>query len=134
LQTGKEQAPFNGFFCAVSVAFSPDGKTLASEDSKDYKLWGVVTRKERTIPRGNDFGLLGALTFSPDGKTLATVVGSNRMIKLWDVATAKEKTASFEGGTGIVGPLAFSPDGKTLAAGNDGMIKLWSLSAAPRPK
>ena len=71
-----------------SVAFSPDGKTLASGSWDDtIKLWDVATGKETRTLAGQTAYVL-SVAFSPDGKTLAS--GSeDDTIKLWDVATGK---------------------------------------------
>src|SRR5579872_5753619 len=89
-----------------TLAFSPDGKTLAISNHvirKDgqvvdsIKLWDVDKRKVIATLRGSraldDAGSF-SVAFSPDGKTLA-VAGAD--VTLWDVATGK-KTASFKGG------------------------------------
>lgn len=74
-----------------SVAFSPDGKTLAASGSRGpIKLWDVKTGKEKATLTGHR-NIVSSVAFSPDGKTLAS--GSNDMtIRLWDVKSGKEKT------------------------------------------
>lgn len=96
-----------------SVAFSPDGKTLASgSQNSTVKLWDIFTGELRVL-KGHS-GWVNSVAFSPDGKTLASVGGS---IIIWDVATGSAlrtiKTNSF-----MLHSVAFSPDGNTLAVGS----------------
>ena len=96
-----------------SVAFSPDGKTVASGSAdQSIKLWDVAGGKNTATLKGHtDF--VQSVAFSPDGKTLAS--GSrDKTVNLWDVASGKT-TATLKGHTDRVWSVAFSPDGKTLA-------------------
>jgi WD40 repeat protein len=75
-----------------TVAFSPDGRILASADRNGViRFWDVRARKELAQRRGHT-GSVNCLVFSPDGNTLASG-GADTTILLWDIAPI-EKLAS----------------------------------------
>ncbi|MDE0185432.1 MAG: sigma-70 family RNA polymerase sigma factor [Candidatus Poribacteria bacterium] len=113
---------------ARTIAFSPDGRTLASgHRDRTIYLWDVSTQK----PVGSLLfpGRRGVttLSYSLDGKTLAVGYG-NGNIALWDTAT-QQKTALLDTDSSILWTLAFSPDGKLLASGGceNPEISLWDV-------
>ncbi len=108
------------------VAFSPDGKTLASAGTEALKLWDVATWKATTLPLGGGTDPCESLAFSHDGKTLAVARG--RALKLFDAMPSRERV-SHDGPTPFW-CVAFSPDDKTLATARNGApdIHLWDLT------
>jgi len=109
------------------LAYSPDGKTLAST-SRDgtVKLWNSDAGSLiRTLKDHHD-GVSSEIVFSPDGKTLLSAGGGEPTTRIWDLATGQ--VAATLKDTGWI--LAISADGKTLATGSgDGWIKLWDIAA-----
>jgi eukaryotic-like serine/threonine-protein kinase len=110
----------------TAVAFSPDGRTLATA-SMDYsiRLWNFETR-QRTVTLQGHLAEVWALTFSPDGRTLISGAKDGG-VKLWQL----EEPAREELIAGPWMPMGFSSDSKTLAALNprEGQLVFFNLAA-----
>ena len=113
------------------IAFSPDGKLLASGSADNtIKLWDRTSKREVRTLAGHTGGVK-AVAFTPDGKGLAS--GSiDGNIKFWDVATGRELRNLAANGS--VSTIAYSSDGRRFAAGNmEKLIRLWDLNTKREP-
>jgi WD40 repeat protein len=135
LGTGKRVGEFDGHENGVlAIAYSPDGKLLASAEYEVIRVWDVASGKEiRRFPGCVNF-LIG-IAFIGNSKAIVAV-SANKAIHLWDVATGKEirRTA-----TQLTHRVAFTADGRTLATWpdaslpangmGDAKIRLWDMTA-----
>ena len=120
---------------ATSVAFSPDGKTLACGSAKNYirtsynsniMLWDIGTGRLMHELEGHK-DIVNSVVFSPDGETLASG-SSDGTIRLWNVSTGTLRQI-FIGHTGKINSVVFALDGQTLVSGSsDNTIRLWNIS------
>ncbi|WP_037305631.1 WD40 repeat domain-containing protein [Amycolatopsis orientalis] len=108
----------------TSIAFSPDGLTLASgSDDRAIRLWTVADGSTKSTLQGHTDMVL-ALAYSPDGTTLAS--GSqDGTLRLWDVGSGLQIGRPLESGSGYVWSLAPSPDGANLVAANGTAVVEW---------
>jgi WD40 repeat protein/serine/threonine protein kinase len=120
-----------------SVAFSPDGETLAAIcRDMSLTLWNLVDKTDRVITnivnsiRSYSANPASSIAFSPDGRILATGHWSNpdSIVHLWDVTTGRDQPVSY-GHYFQTWSVAFSPDGSMLASTNEyRTLNLWDLN------
>ena len=130
--TGKNVATLKWKGYIDALAFSPNGKTLASLNGCfcAVRLWDLPSRKAAATLKVDLFTAYDAsfgrdMAFGPDGKTIAA---GGRFVRLWDAATGKT-TATLSAHAGLASCVTFSSDGKMLASGSlDGQIKLWDVT------
>jgi WD40 repeat protein len=107
------------------VAFSRDGKLLATSDGSDVRLRDVASRRI-TFTSKVVASNISAVAFSPNGKLVAAAAAP---AFLWDVATGQRLAALYDPGGQGDDDVAFSPNGKLLAvADHGGTTYLWNVA------
>lgn len=119
--------------CVWSLAFSPDGKILASGSSdQTIRLWDITNRHCVRILSGHDSWVLSVAVSPispnpPDRGWILASSSADQTIRLWNTTTG-ECIKTLFGHQGLIWSIAFSLDGKILAsASEDGTVKLWQI-------
>ncbi len=115
----------------TSIAFSPDGETLASgSQDQTIEIWRYQTGKRWYTLVGHT-NWITSIAYSLDGKTLAS--GSrDKTIEIWDMVKGK-RWFTLTGHQDGVEMVAFSPDGRWLASGSrDKTIEIWDMNKGKR--
>jgi WD40 repeat protein len=128
VQTAQELVAVRGFSGVRSIAWSTDGKTLATGDfSGAVRLRDADTGAERATVKGHKIGI-NAVAYSFDGKMLVSA-GLDRVVKLWNAADLQERK-EFVGHGDMVFSAAFFRHGQAfVTTSRDNTAKIWDIAA-----
>jgi WD40 repeat protein len=110
-----------------AVAFSPDGKQLATVSSNIAQLWDVTTGREIAPAFHGSTDYLLDVAFSADGLRLVTG-GGDQHPRIWDVATSQPIGRPLQVSDAVF-DVALAPDGQSFAAASSGQVSVHDLDS-----
>ncbi|WP_143447137.1 nSTAND1 domain-containing NTPase [Kibdelosporangium aridum] len=119
-----------------NVAYSPDGRLLASASAdQTVRIWPTTGSEPPLVLRADD-GTVETVAFSPDGRRIASGHSGSDTIRVWNTTKGDgEDPMLLHGHHGPVWSVAFSPDGRRLLSGSgDGTLRLWDPTYPGNPQ
>ena len=119
IHSGNEFAAFRHHPVVMAIAFSPDGKLIASGGAdKAIIVWDIETGLEKKVFEGHAWGIgWQALDWSPDGSLIASGDRAG-VVRIWEVETGNE-LAVLRGHQDDITGITFSPDNRRLLSGSE---------------
>jgi WD40 repeat protein len=126
-RTGRTVARLHERYPICSIAFSPNGQTLAAASDQDIiTVWNLADRQPVGIPLAGHTDVLNSVAFSPDGTMLASA-SRDHTVRLWSVADDREIGAPMVT-NGEVNSVTFSPDGHDVVSGGSNGAQTLSVA------
>ncbi len=120
---------FTGHLAAINaVAWSPDGKLLASASDDTYvQVFEAATGKRRAIYKGHTKEV-ATVAWSPNGRLMASA-GQDGTVHIWEATTGK-KVLVYKGHSGRVNSVSWSMDGQAIVSGGeDKTVQVWNSTS-----
>jgi WD40 repeat protein len=110
----------------AGVAFSPDGKSIATCAGNAIHVWDASSGNESQVMKMHE-GEVYSIAFSPDGKRIAS--GGGQTVRVWDVANGKD-TVKCKGHSARVIRVEFVDGGRSILSGSwDHTVKIWNAES-----